>query len=177
MAIATDWGSWQECPKIASMWGSCPRTTLWWFTWKSSPTPPLWTYWGHCWSRRRMMPWHEHGTHRPPLSDRHTHRSRRSVTTNSCPLTKGMMGTRSALPNWMLPHPGWCQRMTLHHWVTQWTPLRRGTMMDSSLVSAKPLRLANTRVVVASTVRRRAIVGANARRPFPRAPGDVRPTG
>ena len=42
-------------------------------------------------------------------------------------------------------------------------------MMDSSLVSAKPLRLVNTGVVIASTVRRRATVGANARRPFPQS--------
>ena len=48
-------------------------------------------------------------------------------------------------------------------------PLRSGTMVDSSLVSAKPLRLANTGVVVASTVRRRATVGANARKSFPRS--------
>ena len=59
--------------------------------------------------------------------------------------------------------------MTPHHWVTQWMPSRCGTMMDSSLVSAKLLRLANTGVVIASTVRRRATVGANARRPFPRS--------
>ena len=25
-------GSWQGCPKIASMPGSCPRTALWWYT-------------------------------------------------------------------------------------------------------------------------------------------------
>ena len=42
-------------------------------------------------------------------------------------------------------------------------------MMDSSLVSTKPLRLVNTGVVVASTVRRKATVGANARRSFPRS--------
>ena len=38
--------------------------------------------------------------------------------------------------------------------------------MDSSLVSARLLRLANTGVVLALTVRR-ATVGANARRSFP----------
>ena len=53
-----------------------------------------------------------------------------------------------------------------HCWATQWTASRCGTMMDSSLVSAKPLRLANTGVVAASTVRRRATVGTNARKPF-----------
>ena len=47
------------------------------------------------------------------------------------------MGTRSTLPSWMLPQPRWCPRLTPHHWATQWTPSRRGTMMDSSLVSAK----------------------------------------
>ena len=64
----------------------------------------------------------------------------------------------------------WCPRLTPHCWATQWTPSRHGTMMDSSLVSAKPLRLVNTGVVTASTVRRRATIGANARRSFPQSP-------
>ena len=97
----------------------------------------------------------------PPKPAEHDHQSH--------PLTKGMMGTRSTLPNWMPPQLRWCPRLTPHHWATQWTPSRRGIMMDSSLVSTKPLRLVNTGVVVASTVSRRATIGANARRPFPRS--------
>ena len=42
------------------------------------------------------------------------HRSWRSVITDSRPLTKGTMGTRSALPNWMPPQLRWCPRSTPH---------------------------------------------------------------
>ena len=41
--------------------------------------------------------------------------------------------------------------------------------MDSSLVSAKPLRSANAGVAVALAARRKATVGVNARRPFLRS--------
>ena len=57
-------------------------------------------------------------------------------------------------------------RSTLHHWPTQWTPLRCGTMMGSLSVSTKLLGSANTGLAVASTVKRKAIAGVIARRSF-----------
>ena len=47
-------------------------------------------------------------------------------------LTKGMMGTLSALPNWTPPQLRQHPRLTLYRWVTHWMPSSHGTMMDFS---------------------------------------------
>ena len=71
-------------------------------------------------------------THHLHLLDRHSHQSQQSVITDSHPLTKGTMGTLSALPNWTLPQLRPCPRSTLYRWVTHWMPSSHGTMMDFS---------------------------------------------
>ena len=169
MGIVTGWGSWQECPRTAFMWGSYPKSALWWFTWKIKHIPPPWICWGHCWSRKRMTPWHIPVTLHQPRLGQAIPRSRRSIITNSQLLKRGMIGIQSTQLNWMLPrlrrHPRWMPQ----YLTTPWMLWKFGTTMDSSSVSGKQLWSANPRVAIALTARKKVTIGVNAKRPSPQS--------
>ena len=63
--------------------GSCLRTAQWWFTWRTSPTTPLWICWKHCWNRRKTNSWCEHDIHRLRPLDRCSHQAGRMLSPTS----------------------------------------------------------------------------------------------
>ena len=124
-----------------------------------------------------MTPLHVPVILRQPRLGRAIPRSQRSIITDSQLLKREMTDIQSAQLNWMPPRQRPHPRRMPQHSMTPWMPWKVGTMMDSSLVSGKPLQSANPGVVVASTARKKVTIGINVRRPSPRSSKNVRPAG
>ena len=116
-----------------------------------------------------MTPLHVPVTLCQPHLGRAIPRSRWSTITSSQLLKREMTDIQSAQLNWTLPRQRRHLRQTPQHLMTPWIPWKVGTTMDSSSVSGKLPQLANPKVAIASTARKKVTIGVNARRPSPRS--------